>query len=398
MSRPLSIHIFKHHDVSANVLPYTITDRLVSYGSTVPAAPTNGSIFFDTTENNALMYAAPSWKAFDQDKREIVFGTSRPVNPTMGQIFLDTSAGKPFWYNQAGQWVTFAAEVTAAAFQPSDVGEVLFWLDPTDTDALQVTNDTPQKFQRIGSSRETPIGFAVYPTASASTSPPVLSTHPNYGGTRKWIQFNGNTGFISDTSIAGFPFATTSYTIFLIGINTGSGADCRLVSFSTAVNLDNIASIRTTGSQINFLTGTTTLVAAAGQTSLTNTWATTGRPFLVALEFSRTSGTTNAVTVRQYGTNADVSGTPISNTVLTTTTSAGASFVPGIIGIGMQPNTGTPTGRWIGYLGDVLVMSGTMTDSTRVVDRQKIEGYLAHKWNIATNILPVGHPYRTSPP
>ena len=30
-------------------------------------------------------------------------------------------------------------------------------------------------------------------------------------------------------------------------------------------------------------------------------------------------------------------------------------------------------------------------------DREKLEGYLAHKWGLEGD-LPIGHPYKTSPP
>lgn len=36
-------------------------------------------------------------------------------------------------------------------------------------------------------------------------------------------------------------------------------------------------------------------------------------------------------------------------------------------------------------------------DALTVSDRQKIEGYLAHKWGLTAN-LPAGHPYKTIPP
>lgn len=44
-------------------------------------------------------------------------------------------------------------------------------------------------------------------------------------------------------------------------------------------------------------------------------------------------------------------------------------------------------------IGEFIIIKGTVSVSTR----QKLEGYLAHKWNLASN-LPSNHPYKSSPP
>lgn len=46
-----------------------------------------------------------------------------------------------------------------------------------------------------------------------------------------------------------------------------------------------------------------------------------------------------------------------------------------------------------GFIAEIVVLNTTVDTS----DRQLIEGYLAHKWGLVGN-LPVGHPYKTSPP
>jgi hypothetical protein len=45
-----------------------------------------------------------------------------------------------------------------------------------------------------------------------------------------------------------------------------------------------------------------------------------------------------------------------------------------------------------GFIGEVVIVSG-VDDTTR----QKLEGYLAHKWGL-TDSLPAGHPYKATPP
>jgi hypothetical protein len=47
-----------------------------------------------------------------------------------------------------------------------------------------------------------------------------------------------------------------------------------------------------------------------------------------------------------------------------------------------------PTGVLNGYIAELVLVSGSLNTA----DRQKLEGYLAHKWGL-TSVLPSGHPY-----
>lgn len=47
----------------------------------------------------------------------------------------------------------------------------------------------------------------------------------------------------------------------------------------------------------------------------------------------------------------------------------------------------------VGKTCEIIALSSTLSES----DRQKLEGYLAHKWGFASS-LPTGHPYRSAPP
>lgn len=48
---------------------------------------------------------------------------------------------------------------------------------------------------------------------------------------------------------------------------------------------------------------------------------------------------------------------------------------------------------WRGYLAEVIAFNSKLSDA----DRQKVEGYLAHKWGLEGN-LPASHPYKNSAP
>jgi hypothetical protein len=58
--------------------------------------------------------------------------------------------------------------------------------------------------------------------------------------------------------------------------------------------------------------------------------------------------------------------------------------------IGCSSNT---TNYFDGKIAEIVVLN----NETTITDRQKMEGYLAYKWGLQAN-LPVGHPYKSSPP
>lgn len=65
----------------------------------------------------------------------------------------------------------------------------------------------------------------------------------------------------------------------------------------------------------------------------------------------------------------------------------------GLAGNAGTPSPAVPSGPWKGYLGEVIIYHSVLTTS----DRQKVEGYLAWKWGLESN-LPSNHPYKNAPP
>ena len=58
-----------------------------------------------------------------------------------------------------------------------------------------------------------------------------------------------------------------------------------------------------------------------------------------------------------------------------------------------QQRSDSLIGAFDGEIAEILAYEGALSDG----DRQKVEGYLAHKYNLDGN-LPQGHPYKTTPP
>ncbi len=61
--------------------------------------------------------------------------------------------------------------------------------------------------------------------------------------------------------------------------------------------------------------------------------------------------------------------------------------------IGARIRAGTEASWFGGVLSEFIVTSGVLTTT----NRQKLEGYSAHKWGLQAS-LPGGHPYLTTPP
>jgi hypothetical protein len=63
--------------------------------------------------------------------------------------------------------------------------------------------------------------------------------------------------------------------------------------------------------------------------------------------------------------------------------------------IGAYSNSdNNPIGWFNGTISELILISGALVGT---LERQKLEGYLAHKWGLEAS-LPVGHPYKTTGP
>ena len=78
-----------------------------------------------------------------------------------------------------------------------------------------------------------------------------------------------------------------------------------------------------------------------------------------------------------------------------TATKAALTFRPLLLGGQYDSEAGSVAWQqfWPGYIAEFVVTMSTMSTS----DRQKLEGYLAHKWGLAAN-LPSDHPYKQHAP
>ncbi len=103
-----------------------------------------------------------------------------------------------------------------------------------------------------------------------------------------------------------------------------------------------------------------------------------------------TDGTWNLIQSGRSGTTATIrgnGGAPVTGTV------SGATSGAQRIGIGSYANGTTSQALVNGSIAEVLLVPRALPDA----DRQRVEGYLAHRWGTAA-LLPADHPYRAAPP
>jgi N-acetylneuraminic acid mutarotase len=87
-------------------------------------------------------------------------------------------------------------------------------------------------------------------------------------------------------------------------------------------------------------------------------------------------------------TDSSITILPLPPTVLRFVSSSAKSQHTGILYNPLFNDRG-----WVGGIGEIVALESLSSIS----DRQKIEGYLAHKWGLAAS-LPTGHPYKTNAP
>ena len=102
--------------------------------------------------------------------------------------------------------------------------------------------------------------------------------------------------------------------------------------------------------------------------------------------WSTTSIFNDSGTFKNGATSSNTTALPMQATLLRFTSSVARAEVRGILYNRKYTDRG-----WIGGVGEIIGLSATSSTS----DRQKIEGYLAHKWGLA---LLDGHPYKLTAP
>jgi hypothetical protein len=263
-------------------------------------------------------------------------------------------------------------------WRPSDLGaDLALWLDAEDTDSIVLNGSTVSQWSdKSGNNRNASQTSAALQPSYLTTGfngKPTLETNGNdileFGATSLGRNVGGITCAIVGVHPIAGTFGSNSNEIF---IGTGTGASNTRFAFTpnpsaSTANRYAVAGRRLDGDSYQTASSSTDSLANRG-----NQWIRVGQAAYSGGVANHWTDGTQDITNEPF----QISG------VTSDTDSQRASIFGGVNEL--------PAGS---QLCEIVLTHSTMTDS----DRQKLEGYLAWKWNLVGN-LPAAHPYKLSPP
>ena len=253
--------------------------------------------------------------------------------------------------------------IAKGGFNPKSITGISLWFDPSDSSTLYQNSSLTTPISADGqtvSGMADKSGNGYYAT---STAGPTYKTNIVNG--KSILRFNGSQ-WINNVS---YSFPNTAYSIFAIGyLTTNNGTYQRLLQAYP----DGVLFLGTLNGVIATFTGVGNwqggVAANSPSYTQTGTWYCTEMLLTGSTLYPYVTG--NAQTTKGSSTTS--------------------SFTNLNIGGANGAYSGQP---WTGDIGEILVYNSYLADA----DRQKIEGYLAWKWGIQSQ-LPSNHPYKNASP
>ena len=232
------------------------------------------------------------------------------------------------------------------------------WLDSLDASTLTVSGaNVSQWSDKSGNARHVSQG--------TSTQQPLYDGSPG-------LIFDGSNDFLQSTASITSGTYSGAFTLIYAATRTKADGGCILTERTTAL----------AGSF--FWTGTSPYyISSDGTNAASNTTISQS-------DFNALS-TSGGIVVHQHLSGAR--DTLLLNGSEVTVTAGTGSNITGANGFRVGRREGTNTNYWGGRIYEIIAVAETLSASTR----ETLEGYLAHKYNLAAG-LPAQHPYKTSPP
>jgi hypothetical protein len=255
---------------------------------------------------------------------------------------------------------TFFAPTVAGggAWTPASISGLAAWYDSSDSSNVTLTSSSVDQWDDLSSN-------ANHLTQSTSGNKPTYDTTTNTINSKNVISFDGSDDFLESSLPAGFPADNDTYVTFAAVFRMRNTLSGGMFDFSSSTS---------TNTTCNFLT------EAHVQKVRTTTSGTEAT--------QSTADTTNAHLWSGLIKRDDRQLRLDGGTASTQTTSATASAYNNMR-VGRLFQDVLPL---LGDYGEAIFFTGNSS-----TDREKAEGYLAHKWGLAGN-LPGGHPYKSAPP
>ena len=296
-------------------------------------------------------------------------------------IYPSCSSTNNYYYSVRGTSATskLSNVVSTPAWtfwEPSCLGSTVLaqWLDVTETATMTfVSTAISQINDKSGNGRNM--------TQATANKRPAYSAS-SMGTNLPGITFNGTQSVTNGSSLAGTKFvydlgASSIFTVMKAAAinanryiysegNTGTTSNVSYSPFVTSTT-NTITSLQVNSGNVTEVNLPTTSTTFFNNTIMLGMMEDSGTTF-----YSYTNGTSQSQAKTNY-------------------TRAGSTLTTSRIGARFRNNA--ETGWMAGVMGEFIVTNGVLS----TLNRQKLEGYAAHKWGVSAN-LPAGHPYKTTPP
>lgn len=236
---------------------------------------------------------------------------------------------------------------------PDQLSDLAAWYDAADASTITESGGNVSQWDDKS-------GNNYHATQGTGGIQPETGVHTQNG--RNVLLFDGDDYFTLPSGLHGIPNGNNVQ--YAVALSDAAAAQYRVVNFNNAGTIGGIRYKNTSG-LIEYSNGGFGGVTSSGHTDT---------------QFNILSGWRNAATnaVSINGENA-----------YTNTTGANATATKANIGTFNDGTADTLSGQ----VAEVIICDAWLS----LADRQKIDGYLAHKWGLAS-LLPSGHPYKSSAP
>ena len=324
---------------------------------------------FGTHSNSGFVLAnAPSVTNFKMGTY-IVPATPGDVPPSsishfqMGEFLFYSTIITPFerqevegylawkWGTQANLPVIHpfrsAAPTATSVFSPSSFAGLQLWLDAADTSSLTLSSASVTSWADKSGRGNTATGTVA----------------PSYNSSTRYITFNGSSQYFTLPNGA-IPFGDTEYSMFFVSYTTSTTSNQHII----------FGGQETTPNALHMYYSAGTVGHAWWTNQFTAGTVTINSSLIIAATYQ---GTTRQTVIN--------GGTPVTNSPAQARANPNT---PNFIG-----RRGTNVEHLNGGIGEILIYNSSLS----ATDRQTVEGYLAWKWGLQSN-LPATHPYRSNNP
>lgn len=314
------------------------------------------NLVWDPSTDNIAVTAYEVRRALDS-------GFTSPVDTNVGNVLTYDATGlspsTAYYFkvrarDAAGNWsayssVEHATTDAAVAFSPADLTSKLLW---NKTDALSLSNNDP-----VASWADS-FGVSSATAQSSSSLKPLYKTGIFKGATLPAVRFDNT----DDRMLTAITLNAAPYSIFLVYSWNGGSGNHRMLAGEDATTHNWL--VGKYDGEHKFYDGGFHSSGAS---------AVSGTPVIISI-------INNGTTTSFY-----IDGTLVSS-------AATGSTNPGNLGYGVGVFSEPPDSD--------LAENVVYSDAKGTSDRQKMEGYLAHKWfgSGGSNPLPSDHPYKSTAP